>query len=622
MIMATAMARAQSTTTLRVRSLVASRQVPVTKPRALVSSPVRYASYSSGGGAGAGASSDSSSASSGGGVGYTTLFASVLIAATAAAALSRQLLQQQNSSASGKAAAAEREPNLKGYLSELAQQHGFGESQVVTDESDLDTHGKSPWSYHPAHNPSAVVYPDRVEQVQALVRIAPRYGVTLVPFAGGTSLEAHWAAPEYDRNGQRKRTVVSVDFALMDGIGEINVDDGDVEVEAGVKYEDLNDHLKSLGIPLFFPVDPGPGAAIGGMMATGGSGTGAVRYGTMKGDYVLNATVVLPNGEIIKTRSRARKSSAGPDLTKLFLGSEGTLGFIVKATLRLAPLLPTSIAVVPFPSVRDACSAAQNILIQGVGVQCIELLDDTMLEVINRASSAAAGGGGGGNDAKNEIRHLEKPSLFIKLQGNDVHRREDEARVRAIAARWGCRNRDIKVTHDETSNEALWRARKVALWSAIEGAPGGGEGKKCWTTDVCVPISKMADLFEWVRQETTKLHLFGPLVGHVGDGNAHSLIVFKDGDEAEFRRVQAFVHRMVDAAHDLEGTCTGEHGIGRGKRMYLKRELGEGSLALLRSIKTVIDPSGLMNPGALLYEDAVEEEAEKADLDSIHAEQH
>lgn len=513
-----------------------------------------------------------------------------------------------------------KERDLEGYLAELAQEHGFGESQIVTDASDLDTHGKSPWSYHPAHNPSAVVYPERIEQVQALVRLAHRYGITLVPFAGGTSLEAHWAAPEHGRDGKRKRTVVSVDFALMDGIGEVNVDDGDVEVEAGVKYEDLNDHLKSLGIPLFFPVDPGPGAAIGGMMATGGSGTGAVRYGTMKGDYVLNATVVLPNGEVIKTRSRARKSSAGPDLTKLFLGSEGCLGFIVKATLRLAPLLPTSIAVVPFPSVRDACSAAQNILAQGVGVQCIELLDDTMLQVINRAT--AANDGPSSSSSKGEIRHLEKPSLFIKLQGNDVHRREDERRVRAIAAKWGCRDRDIKVTHDEASNEALWRARKIALWSAIEGAPGGGQGKKCWTTDVCVPISKMADLFEWVRQETTKNNLFGPLVGHVGDGNAHSLIVFQDGDEAEFKRVQAFVHRMVDSAHELEGTCTGEHGIGRGKRMYLKRELGEGSLRLLQSLKDIIDPSGIMNPGALLYEDAAEEEAEKKDVDSIHAEQH
>ncbi|MCO5561018.1 hypothetical protein L7F22_014639 [Adiantum nelumboides] len=524
------------------------------------------------------------------GVSWQTLITSVLIAAAAAGGVSTYLLRQPQAAS----ATPEKERDLEGYLAELAQEHGFGESQIVTDASDLDTHGKSPWSYHPAHNPSAVVYPERIEQVQALVRLAHRYGITLVPFAGGTSLEAHWATPEHGRDGKRKRTVVSVDFALMDRIGDVNVDDGDVEVEAGVKYEDLNDHLKSLGIPLFFPVDPGPGAAIGGMMATGGSGTGAVRYGTMKGDYVLNATVVLPSGEVIKTRSRARKSSAGPDLTKLFLGSEGCLGFIVKATLRLAPLLPTSIAVVPFPSVRDACSAAQNILAQGVGVQCIELLDDTMLQVINRATAANDGpssSSSSSSSSKGEIRHLEKPSLFIKLQGNDVHRREDERRVRAIAAKWGCRDRDIK-------------------------------GKKCWTTDVCVPISKMADLFEWVRQETTKNDLFGPLVGHVGDGNAHSLIVFQDGDEAEFKRVQAFVHRMVDSAHELEGTCTGEHGIGRGKRMYLKRELGEGSLRLLHSLKDIIDPSGIMNPGALLYEDAAEEEAEKKDVDSIHAEQH
>ncbi|UZJ56967.1 hypothetical protein CBS101457_006287 [Exobasidium rhododendri] len=503
-------------------------------------------------------------------------------------------------------------PDLQSYLSCLRKEAGFRDDQMSIDDVDLESHGHSIWSYHPSRKPSAVVYPESVEQVQAIVLNAHKNGIVLLPFAGGTSLEAHWSAPA-ERPG-KQRIAVSVDVCLMDGIGKCNIEDGDIEVEAGVKYEDLNEHLRQQGIPLFFPVDPGPGAALGGMMGTGGSGTNAVRYGTMKGDYILNATVVLPSGQVITTKSRVRKSSVGPDLTKLFLGSEGSLGIICKVTLRLAAVLPTSILVVPFPSIRQACSAAQKIVSSGIGVQCIELLDDEMIKVVNKANAKTHG--------KGKYRELiEKTSLFIKLQGGEVHRKEDEKSIRVISTRkeYAVVNKEIQASHDEERNEELWRARKIALWSVQEAAPERPEGGGwlVWTTDVSVPLGNMATLFDKVRKDTIESGLNAPIVGHIGDGGAHSIILFKDNDQDELHKVKAFVHRVVGYAHDLDGTCTSEHGVGRGKRMYLKKELG-ASIDLLRTLKESIDPNHIMNPGALLYEDDMEEEEEREELERYH----
>jgi D-lactate dehydrogenase (cytochrome) len=508
-----------------------------------------------------------------------------------------------------------RRPDLKRYVDSLRTEAGFREDQISIDDTDLESHGHSEWSYHPSRKPSAVVYPESVEQVQAIVLNAHKNGIVLLPFAGGTSLEAHWSAPS-DRPGGKERIAVSVDVGLMDKIGVCNVEDGDIEVEAGVRYEDLNEHLHQEGIPLFFPVDPGPGAALGGMMGTGGSGTNAVRYGTMKGDYILNATVVLPSGKVIVTKSRVRKSSVGPDLTKLFLGSEGTLGIICKVTLRLATVLPTSILVVPFPSIGQACAAAQRIVGSGIAVQCIELLDDEMIKVINKANAKTHGG-----DQGKYKELIEKTSLFIKLQGGESHRREDERSIRALSTRkeFGVINKEIKASHDEVQNEELWRARKIALWSCQQAMPERPDGGKwlVWTTDVSVPLGSMATLFDRVRKDTIKTGLNAPIVGHIGDGGAHSIIVFKDGDDKELQRVKAFVHRIVGYAHDLGGTCTSEHGVGRGKRMYLKKELG-ASIDLLRTLKASIDPDHIMNPGALLYEDDREEEEEREELERYH----
>lgn len=522
----------------------------------------------------------------------------------------QKLISGTNTSKFGK-------PNLEGYLNTLRKNADFKEDQISFEESELESHGHSPWSYHPARNPSAVIYPTTIEQVQELVKQAAKHGIVLTPFAGGTSLEAHWAAPP-DHPGLHRK-VVSVDFNLMDKIGECNVADGDIEVEAGVKYEDLNQHLQDQGIDLFFPVDPGPGAALGGMMGTGGSGTNAVRYGTMRGDYVINATVVLPNGEVITTRSRSRKSSVGPDLTKIFLGAEGTMGLVVKARLRLAPLLPTSIVVVPFGSIHDACSAAQQIVQGGVGVQCIELLDDEMIRVINTANEKSAG-------TSEYKKHIVQPSLFIKLQGNATHRKEDERVIRQISKTLGVKDRQIESSHEVEANERLWRARKIALWSCLEAMPTrpewkdndqGKNGYKVWTTDVSVPLGSMADLFTKVRKDTQETGLHAPIIGHIGDGGAHSIIVFKDEDEEEMKKVKAFVHRIVEYAHEMEGTCTSEHGIGRGKRMYLERELGKGTVALLRTLKNAIDPHNIMNPGSLLYETDQERREELEELQAL-----
>lgn len=344
-------------------------------------------------------------------------------------------------------------------------------------------------------------------------------------------------------------------------------------------------------------VQPGPGAEIGGMIGTGCSGTNAVRYGTMR-ENVLNLTVVLPDGKVIKTRSRARKSSAGPDLTRLFIGSEGTLGLVVEgechivivefeltyatATLKLAPLLPTSVAVSSFPDIEAAASTVKEIVQAGIQVQCIELLDDLMMKCINAAESTTAG----------YKAYPESPSLFLKFNGESSQISLDMKRVAEIVAKnAGTR---LKTATSEEDKEALWRARKIALWSAMQYYPGS----KCWTTDVCVPISEFPTLVRETKADLVENKIVGPIVGHAGDGNFHGLLLFKD--EAELSRVKDAVHRMVERAQRLQGTCTGEHGVGIGKIQYLENELGRGTVDLLRNIKRNIDPTNIMNPGKLV----------------------
>ncbi|KDN41676.1 hypothetical protein K437DRAFT_258163 [Tilletiaria anomala UBC 951] len=476
--------------------------------------------------------------------------------------------------------------NFDAAIKEL--QSFLPEDRLSFEESERETHGHSSWSYHPSHPHAAVVYPIDVSEVVRIVKIAGKHKVPLVPYAGGTSLEAHYSAP--DPHSDRRKSI-SVDFNLMDKILRYSEEDGDITVQPGVRWEGLNEELKNRGSKYFFPIDPGPSAAIGGMVASGCSGTNAVRYGTMKGDYILNLTVVLPSGEVITTRSRARKSSAGPDLTKLFLGSEGTLGLVVAATLRLAPIPPcTSVGVSAFPSASDACSAARDLLAHGIGVQCVELLDDVMLAAVNKANAA---------DTR-AIKHVEQPSLFIRFAASsDAAMRADSQLAARILEKHGGSKMQFAMDKDEI--ERLWHARKVALWSALD-YPERKEGEKwrAWTTDVCVPVGQLSELIRRVKDDITQENILSPIVGHIGDGNFHGIILFRDGDQEMFERVERLVHRMVHHAQDLDGTCTGEHGVGIGKKQFLERELGKGTLDLLRMLKRTLDPDSIMNPGKLI----------------------
>ncbi|KAL7416145.1 putative D-lactate dehydrogenase cytochrome oxidoreductase protein [Mrakia frigida] len=439
---------------------------------------------------------------------------------------------------------------------------------VSTDPGDLEEHGFSAWSYHEEHRPNVVVWAESTEDVQRVVKTAVKYHIPVTPFAAGTSLEGHFSSPFGG---------ISLDMSRMNKIIEIHEADGDMVVQPGIGWQDVNAELAKRGIKMFFPLDPAPGASIGGMAACGCSGTNAVRYGTAKAEWFLNLTVVLPSGEVIKTRQRSRKSSAGWDATKLFVGSEGTLGIITEATIRLTPLLPTKCAVVNFPNVKAAVSAATAVVNLGQPVQCVEFLDDLMMKAINQAGS--------------NIQYPERDTLFFKFQGSDASMAEVSKSVETVVKQHGGKDFTFSKTDEEAAK--LWEGRKAALWSAIALLPD----HKCWTTDVCVPISALPLLVEETKADLLQRGLTACHVGHVGDGNVHSLILFKDDEELE--RVKQAVHEMVHRAQRLGGTATGEHGVGIGKIEYLEAELGKGTVALMEDVKKTIDPYGIMNPGKL-----------------------
>ncbi|ODN76548.1 hypothetical protein L202_05210 [Cryptococcus amylolentus CBS 6039] len=460
------------------------------------------------------------------------------------------------------------------YLSAIKELQASWEKKgkgdkVSTDDADLETHGISDWSYHSAEKPTVVVWANSTEEVQEIVKISAKYKVPITPFSGGTSLEGHYSSPYGG---------ISLDVSEMDKIIEISEDDGEARVQAGVKWEDLNAYLKEKGVPLFFPLDPGPGATIGGMAGTGCSGTNAVRYGTAKAEWFLNLTVVLPTGEIIRTRSHARKSAAGPDTTKLFIGAEGTLGIVTEASLRLAPLLPTKCAVVTFPGVEEAVKAATEVVNKGYPVQCVEYLDGKTMEAINKGGLAGR-------------QYNAVDSLFFKFQGSDAQMAEVATSVKSLVSKHGGANFEFSKSDKEA--DALWQGRKAALWSVL----GLVDGARVWTTDVCVPISKLPRLVRETREDFDERGLIACHFGHVGDGNVHSLALFRSPEE--LARVEEAVHAMVERAISLGGTCTGEHGVGLGKIEYLKQELGEGTVNLMESVKRMVDPGCLMNPGKI-----------------------
>jgi D-lactate dehydrogenase (cytochrome) len=365
----------------------------------------------------------------------------------------------------------------------------------------------------------------------------------------------------------------------MDAIVAVDVASADVTVQAGIRKDDMNAILRKHG--LFFPVDPGPGASIGGMCATGCSGTNAVRFGTMK-DNVLSLTAVLADGTVVKTGQKARKSSAGFDLTRLLVGSEGCLGIITEVTLRLRPIAEkTAVAIASFETVHDAASAVIEILQRGVDVSCVELMDDTMVRVVNEQSG---------------FSHAERPTLLFKFAGNEAQVAECADRTSEVIKKHGAQGWDW--TDEEAEIERIWQARKVALWSAQSAHPD----MEVAITDVCLPVSKLAQAVSETKADIDASLLAGraPIVGHVGDGNFHCFLTFDASNAAEVAEAESLNDRMVRRAIRLGGTCTGEHGIGLGKRQYLREELGDGAVHTMRLLKAAMDPRGILNPGKVI----------------------
>ncbi|EIM79413.1 FAD-binding domain-containing protein [Stereum hirsutum FP-91666 SS1] len=450
------------------------------------------------------------------------------------------------------------------------------EDMVSTNPDDLLAHGWSSHVWHPGLPHTVVVYPTCTEDVVKIVKIAKKYRMPVIPYSGATSLEGHFLGSEYGG--------ICVDMSGMDKIIETHEADSDVVCQPGIGWMDLNETLKSKGIPLFFPLDPAPSATIGGMLSTGCSGTNAVRYGTAKAEWFLNATVVLPSGEVIKTRRRSRKSSAGFDVTKLFIGAEGTLGIVTEVTIRLAPVLPYRVATVQFPDVKHATEAVVEVLNKGVGIQCVELLDRDFMTATNQFGASGR-------------QYPVSDHLFFKLQGPSTNSISETAKiVKEVAERHG--GKGWRMAKNDSEGAEMWMDRKMAHYT---GMAYGGAGAKGWSTDVCVPISKLPQLIQETHEDIIRSGLKCTMVGHAGDGNFHTLLLFKT--EEELKVVREVVHRMVHRAISLDGTCTGEHGVGVGKKEHLYEELGAGTVELMKTIKRTIDPLGLFNPGKL-YPDA------------------
>ncbi|KAI5252460.1 FAD-binding domain-containing protein [Aureobasidium subglaciale] len=442
-----------------------------------------------------------------------------------------------------------------------------GQENISTEASDLTSHAGSEWSSYPAlpgDQPFCVVRPASTEQVSEIMKVCHRRRIPVTPYSGGTSLEGHFAST---RGG------VCIDFSRMDKILKLNKDDLDIIVQPAVGWENLNEELADHN--LFFPPDPGPGAMIGGMVGTGCSGTNAYRYGTMK-DWVLSLTVVLADGTIVKTKQRPRKSSAGYDLTRMFIGSEGTLGLVTEATLKVT-VKPqnTSVAVCTFASVREAANAVFKVVGEGVPIAAIELLDDVQMRCINDAGQTSRS-------------WKEAPTLFFKFSGTATGVKEHIALVQKIAKSSGSKTFEFARNQDEALE--LWSARKEALWSVM--AKKQNDGDHVWTTDVAVPISRLPDIVEETKEAIAKSGLTGAIVGHVGDGNFHAIILYND---KEHSLAEDLVHRMVKRAIEMEGTATGEHGVGMVKRDYLEHEVGRSAVDLMRKMKLALDPLCLLN---------------------------
>jgi D-lactate dehydrogenase (cytochrome) len=441
----------------------------------------------------------------------------------------------------------------------------LGADRVNTGADILAQHGHGE-SFHPEARPDMVVWPRSVEEAAAIVGIAAEYRLPLVPFGAGTSLEGHVAALAGG---------ISVDMREMDLIGTPSLEDLDVVVQAGVTRRALDARLRPEGV--FFSVDPGADATIGGMVATGASGTTTVRYGAMR-ENVLALTVVDARGEVLRTHSRARKSSAGYDLTRLMIGSEGTLGLICEATLRIHPIPEATVAAAcTFPTLEAAVQCVVRVGQHAIPVARIELADELQIEAINRYDRTS---------------FTVAPTLFLEFHGasdDDVGAQARE--TAAIAAEYG--GSDFAWASDERERRRLWRARHRA-YDATRALRPGSAGL---TTDVCVPISALADCIASAQADIAEHGLTASIVGHVGDGNFHTAVLIDPADADDVDRAEEFHGRLVERALAYDGTCTGEHGVGYGKTRFLVSEHGSAAVEMMRAIKRALDPDGIFNPG-------------------------
>ncbi|GAA6032535.1 hypothetical protein JCM8097_004804 [Rhodosporidiobolus ruineniae] len=495
----------------------------------------------------------------------------------------------------------------------------FPAEQLSLDVATREKHGSSFGSILSPSAPAAVVHALSTQDVVEVVRIAREHGILIIPTGGRTGLEGQFAVEAaeepsccHPRPGEKwtgeagekkektaaqterraRRPTIHLSLSRMRKVLAVHEQDFQAVVEPGVGWQSLNEELKERNIKLFFPVDPAPGSEFGGMVGVGGSGTNAVGYGTMRAEWVQSMEVVLMDGSVIRTKgqNRARKSSTGWDTGRLFLGSEGTLGIITQVTVRLAPVVPLKVALTSFPSVAQAVSTVTGILGRGLLPTSLELLDGTSIRGLNLAKLLP-----------DELP--EEPTVLMRF--NDVNGSGQAAleEVAGIVSENG--GRRLRIAKDEQENNELWKARKSQYWSQQLLI---GEGCRTLITDVCVPISRLAEFVSTSDVYVRDSGLTAPIVAHIGDGNVHRAILWKGkpGETTPPKEVEALAKKLVKLALRLEGTCAGEHGIGLTKRKYLREELGEGTLRLMRTVKTALDPLNLLNPDKVLFPEGEE----------------
>lgn len=439
-------------------------------------------------------------------------------------------------------------------------------NQVKTNESTLEQHGGDE-SYHSRSLPDCVVFPETTGDVQQIVKIADKYNTPVIPYGRGTSLEGH--VIPYGGG-------ITIDFSLMNKVLEVREEDFLVRVQPGVTRSQLNKELKKYG--LFFSVDPGADATLGGMAATNASGTTSVKYGVMR-DQVRDLEVVLADGTIMNTGNLAEKSSSGYHLNGLFTGSEGTLGCFTELTLRVYGIPEVAMAArVSFPEISDAVKAVVNILQAGIDIARVELVDEPSMKQVNKHM---------------QTLYIEKPTLFLEFHGNEAGLKEDVEFMRAIAEENNCEKIDFEL--DNAARNQLWEARHNLAYAYVHGFPG----RKLMVTDVCLPISGLAGAVEHARKQLDELQLIGGIVGHVGDGNFHVLLMIDLANKEELERAEELNERIVMYALERGGTCTGEHGVGVGKQKYQEKEHGL-ALAVMKNLKLALDPKGIMNPNKIV----------------------